>query len=742
MFKRIAAMTLICLSAGALPAPAAHAAPRCFPEAAPAISACIDGPIADFWANGGGLPVFGYPTGAQQDRQIEGRVLQAQPFERSRLELHPENAAPYDVVLGRLGAELLARQGRDWHAFPQADPSAPHFFGETGHAIAPQFWHYWASHGLELDGQPGTSFQESLALFGLPLSEAQNEINPADGKPYLTQWFERARFELHPENAGTPSEVLLGLLGRELDAGAALPVARQFIPGDFIQAAGRQLIYKGRPIQIKGVNYYPQWRPWGAMWKGWDGPQVERELRAARDQLGVNTVRFMVSYNFFSEKNGDGVVTPKMIGRLNEAIQIAGSLNLRVIMTLFDFYESFPDSGTSNEAKNLDYLRALLPNFADDDRILAWDLHNEPDHYGIWKAGDTQKVLRWLGRIADEVHALAPRHLVTVGMGRASNLWLPGPDGRRVVDYSDLVSMHTYDAGTVAQELDQLRAQTTKPIIVEEFGWPTGPGCMENYSETTQVRLYQAVLDAAKDRTSGVVAWTLRDYDAGPTDRWDPFEDNFGLIRPDGSLKPAAQLMQAINVPPLPSTMVTNKPLTTLTPHLPDGDSAPLLIRESGHYVKAMFRKAWENLGGRASFGLPLSEAFVRKSDRVVMQYFENAVLEFYPRDKSQLRGLSDADQAMLVIQPTDLGAASATGRSLPPPQPPQGGFLDFYNSINGHWRLGGPISAELTETIDGVPTRVQYFQKGRLELNPATKTVRVGNLGQQALDVQCVKAR
>src|SRR5262245_4006384 len=52
MSKRIAALTLICLLLLALPpTPAAHAGPHCFPEAAPAISACIDGPIADFWAN-------------------------------------------------------------------------------------------------------------------------------------------------------------------------------------------------------------------------------------------------------------------------------------------------------------------------------------------------------------------------------------------------------------------------------------------------------------------------------------------------------------------------------------------------------------------------------------------------------------------------------------------------------------------------------------------------------------------
>jgi hypothetical protein len=301
--------------------------------------------------------------------------------------------------------------------------------------------------------------------------------------------------------------------------------------------------------------------------------------------------------------------------------------------------------------------------------------------------------------------------------------------------------MHTYDAGTVAPELGQLRAQTAKPIIIEEFGWPTGPGCMENYSETTQVRLYRAVLDAAKDRTSGVVAWTLRDYDAGPTDRWDTFEDNFGLIRPDGSLKPAAQLFQAINVPPLPPATVTKEQLTSLNPSLPDGDNAPLLIPESGHYVKGMFRKAWEQLGGRGSFGLPLTEAFVRKSDRVVMQYFEGALLELHPREKSELRGLPAAEQAMLVIQPSGLGATLAGGRNLPPPQPPQGQFLDFYNGIKGPWRLGAPISAELTEKINGVPTRVQYFERGRLELNPATQTIAVGPVGKMALDARCAAA-
>jgi hypothetical protein len=102
----------------------------------------------------------------------------------------------------------LKQQGRDWFTFPKAAPSAPHYFAETGHAIAHgPFWQYWSTHGLQdLALNP---FGRSLALFGMPLSEPAMETN-SSGDTVLTQWFERARFEDHGANG-----VLLGLLGNE-----------------------------------------------------------------------------------------------------------------------------------------------------------------------------------------------------------------------------------------------------------------------------------------------------------------------------------------------------------------------------------------------------------------------------------------------------------------------------------------------------------------------------------------------
>jgi hypothetical protein len=55
----------------------------------------------------------------------------------------------------------------------------------------------------------------------MPLSGLMTETL-SDGKQYQVQWFERARFELHPENAA-PYDVLLGLLGNEVTSKPATP---------------------------------------------------------------------------------------------------------------------------------------------------------------------------------------------------------------------------------------------------------------------------------------------------------------------------------------------------------------------------------------------------------------------------------------------------------------------------------------------------------------------------------------
>jgi hypothetical protein len=448
-------------------------------------------------------------------------------------------------------------------------------------------------------------------------------------------------------------------------------------------------------------------------------------------------------------------VTPELITHLREVTQIAGKLQMRLVVALFDFYEDFAPAGTKDEATNKGYLHDLVGNFIGDDRIIAWDIHNEPDNYDLWKNGGAPQVLDWLGRMADYVHQLDPNHLVTVGMGQYDHLWQAGPDGRRPIDYSDMVSIHSYNAGDLGRQLDELRSHTAKPIVLGEFGWPTGPACVvRGYTEDQQTQVYHDALAVATGKVVGVLAWTLRDYDPGPTLRWDNREEHYGLYRADGSLKPAAVSLRAYDGPSLPSLVNTDLPLSSDGPNAPDGPWAPIMIEGSGHHIKGPFRRAWELFGGAGSFGLPLTEAYERPEDGRVVQFFQAAELAYYP-EATHTPGfdlLLEPDKIALLIVPIQLGNAYTAGRNFPPADhvpsgaqhfketdhTVQGDFLGFYNSVRGSWRLGFPVSEEIVENVNGTPTRVQYFQNGRLEWNDAAQRVEASALGKWSFDNQC----
>lgn len=172
----------------------------------------VNGRLLGYWESNGGLAVFGLPVSEERgENTAEGR-WSVQHFERQRFERHPEQAAPYDVLLGRLGDELLRKAGRDWRAEPAGSPRAEcEFFAETGRNVCEPFLSYWRRNGL-LDPRLN-AYQRSLALFGLPLTEPAMEVN-SSGDRVLTQWFERARFEHHPANPPA-YQVLLGRLGAD-----------------------------------------------------------------------------------------------------------------------------------------------------------------------------------------------------------------------------------------------------------------------------------------------------------------------------------------------------------------------------------------------------------------------------------------------------------------------------------------------------------------------------------------------
>lgn len=149
----------------------------------------------EFYDRQGGLPIFGYLL---TEVFVEDG-LPVQYFERARLEWHGHLGLVQAGHLGRWAADPLG----DHEAFaPVTVASAGSFlFSQTGQALAEPFLSFWQRNG-------------GLATFGYPLSQPFELLSDQDGRPYVVQYFERARLEFHPENPPA-YQILLGHLGRE-----------------------------------------------------------------------------------------------------------------------------------------------------------------------------------------------------------------------------------------------------------------------------------------------------------------------------------------------------------------------------------------------------------------------------------------------------------------------------------------------------------------------------------------------
>lgn len=160
-------------------------------QAFPETGQTVRGPFYAFFTQFGGLDRFGYPiTGEINDG---GRTVQY--LQRARMELFPEFAGtPWEVQLTLLG-DLLTEDRRPF-VTTEAFQSGPghRYFAETAHGVHGAFLRHFDERG-------------GLDSFGYPISEEMVE----DG--LTVQYFQRARFEYHPQHAGTPYEVQLGLLG-------------------------------------------------------------------------------------------------------------------------------------------------------------------------------------------------------------------------------------------------------------------------------------------------------------------------------------------------------------------------------------------------------------------------------------------------------------------------------------------------------------------------------------------------
>jgi hypothetical protein len=206
----------------------------------PQTGAMLWGPFEQYWTANGGLAQFGMPrTSVFMARD----GYDAQWFERAMFTYNPRNPDPYKVELQLLGS-MMTEKRRAEAPFKRAQPSGDGpYFQVTGHNLSGKLFEYWRTRG-------------GLSMYGYPISEPFVERSKSDGKDYTVQYFERNRFELHPELAGTPHEIQLGLLGSELLdlQGGPAAFANLGPPRSYPQPAAGGNVPPGQIVQPPGLG--------------------------------------------------------------------------------------------------------------------------------------------------------------------------------------------------------------------------------------------------------------------------------------------------------------------------------------------------------------------------------------------------------------------------------------------------------------------------------------------------------
>jgi LPXTG-site transpeptidase (sortase) family protein len=161
----------------------------------------------EFYEALNGPIVFGLPL-------TEVLIEERQPvqyFERARMAWHADLGQVHVADLGRWAAAGRQTEPPFVPVGRAAVAADATFFDATKHTLGGDFRSFYNQFG-------------GRAIFGYPISESFQEVDQPSGQPHAVQYFERARFELHPE-LPWPYTVSLGHLGRQYLAAHPVPEA-------------------------------------------------------------------------------------------------------------------------------------------------------------------------------------------------------------------------------------------------------------------------------------------------------------------------------------------------------------------------------------------------------------------------------------------------------------------------------------------------------------------------------------
>ncbi|MEK7686193.1 MAG: 1,4-beta-xylanase [Verrucomicrobiota bacterium] len=296
---------------------------------------------------------------------------------------------------------------------------------------------------------------------------------------------------------------------------------------------------------IRGCNYLPRTAVNSTeMWQAetFDPQTIDQELGWA-EALGYNSVRLFLQFVVWQQD-------PKGFKqRLNQFLRIAGQHRIRVMLILFDdcaFAGREPYLGKQDEPvpgvhnsgwvpspglrrvtdrtawPELEkYVKDVVGSFAQDRRVLIWDLYNEPGNSNL-----CDKSLPLVEATFAWARVAKPSQPLTMGPWADFDSLL----SRRMFELSDVISFHGYDAPDGLRKKIELCRSFGRPVICTEW--------LRRQVGNT----FAAILPILAEQNVGWYHWGLV---AGRTQTYLPWESKKGdpppkvwqhdVLQPDGT---------------------------------------------------------------------------------------------------------------------------------------------------------------------------------------------------------------
>ncbi len=291
---------------------------------------------------------------------------------------------------------------------------------------------------------------------------------------------------------------------------------------------------------------------------------LERNIESIK-QAGIVSIRDEVGWGAIEREKGK-LVMPE---QFDTYVRAAVREGLNVLLIL-DYANGFYDDGDRPRSPEAiegfcRYAEFVVRHFGKDVRLYEiwneWDIGiGLPERYN--KGGSAEDYAKLLKAVYPRIKAVDPGVTVIAGAstsGAVKNGWLEGIVKLGALDFCDAISIHSYNYSdrfpergpeacsawmTGVQEMLRTYNQGKDVrFYVTEMGWPTHAakhGTDPELSASYLARLY--LLARTSPSFAGIWWYDFQD------DGWNPQynEDNFGLVRPDLTPKPAYYVMADI----------------------------------------------------------------------------------------------------------------------------------------------------------------------------------------------------